>query len=719
MLMKLNGFSFPAVICVFLVALALNVNATPVFQRNDSLAVLRYLTLSEKSKDGKKALAYATNGLVIAKRINSNDLMAKAYCQLSYLYRQERKGLVFIYDSLYLFYAKAAGNRDLQFDALQLTIKDYLNVNKSAHSEKYIAYLDTLIADSKNENQLCVNEQVRSFYYTKKFKPREALTHALASLKHAEQGDNPTLKGRSLLHIGDSYAYLFKNDSAATYYFDALKLFNTLDDKYELGNCYNSLGFVYQSSANLPAALNNYRNAKAEYIKAEFPIDAAYIDLAIAEIFLTQKKTDSAGMVIKEAARQFEKYKFDQGRAISYLYLSRYYKLINNQDSASYYKEISNQKFTKENNSLLDFFSIGHNAIMEIQQGNIAKGEAMARELTGQMPGIFPSQVLESAAKKVVVKKELEARQNDYTLNILTGDTADLTFSNTLINPFTGADVTLDSILSVKVQRQVAEVEARYKVKQAQDSMQLARKEGVVLKEKVRQRSMIVVFSFILLLALSGILMLAIKSRKRANLEKKRALEDELLIKHLRDELDHRVDNTLNNISAIIRMVKDKSSDSRSFAMLEQKIDPLITLYKILKENQSGNILVQDYFEQLCGGLKAFYDHHNRVEIVVNANVEMPGNKAGRIGLILNELVTNSFKHAFAENSEGQIRVSCEQGDDGQYFMSVADSGNGMAVNIPGENRRGLRLVKLLAHELQAKIIEKKKEGVEFEFYFF
>jgi two-component sensor histidine kinase len=706
------------IIILFVCTLTCKVNASPVLSESDSMEIVRLLNLAEK-EDRSKALAYALKSLTIAKKLNNAYLLAKTYCQLTYLYRQERKEMVFYYDSLYLLYAKASKNNDLQFDALQLTIKDYLNVNKLNSAEKYLGYFDSLMINNSNENQLCVTEQVKSFYFTKKFKPRDALKHAWLSWTHAEKIQDQLLKGRSLNHIADSYAYLFKNDSAAIYYFEALKVFNLLGDKYELGNCYSSIAFVNQTSANFPAALQYYRNAEVAFKSAGFIIDAAYVNFQVAEIYFALKKTDSAGMVIKKATSEFENARFNQGKALGYLYLSRYYKLTNQKDSATYFQELANRKLVNEDNTLLDFFGKGHEAVMKIQDGDIAGGEEMAKQLTVKMPGIFTKEVLASASAKIALRKDSLMPINSLSGKLTNGDTSEIVMDNTLINPFTGTNTSLDSILSIKVQRQVAEIEARFRVKEAKDSMQLAQKEGLLLAEKVRRRNLILIFSVVLLMALFTLLMLVNKSRKRANREKERAKEDELIIKHLRDELDHRVDNTLNNISAIIRMVKDKSDDIGSFSLLEQKIDPLITLYKILKENQSANILLQEYFEQLCSGLKSFYDHQDKIEILVDAPIEIPGNKAGRLGLILNELVTNSFKHAFKGDGKGRISVSCFKDDFGQYCLTVGDSGSGMMAGGNSQSRKGLKLVKVLAHELQAKIIEKEKNGVSFEFYFF
>lgn len=695
------------------------INATPSESNKDSLETISLLRLSEQNKNASKALAYAMESLLLAKKLNSHYLMAKVYCRLTYLYRQERAAMVFVYDSLYLTYAVKSNNSLFHFDALQLTIKDYLNINDLHNAERYLLQMDTLMVDNTDETRLCVNEQLRAFYYTKKFKPRDGLVHAKKSLKYAENIKNRLLKGRSLHHIAECFSYSFKNDSAAIYYFSALDEFKAIADGYEMAGCYYGLAFINQVSANMPKAIEYYNTAQRTYQQSGFPIDAAHINFQLAEIYFSRQKTDSAGVVIKNAVREFEKYKFEQGKSIAYSYLSRYYRLTNQKDSANYYMDISAKGLSKQNNPLFDFFRDSHDAIMKIQEGDILGGETMSKKLVAKMRDIFPAEVLQASAAKVALITDSSSQIRDYTSSLLKGDTTDLILDNTLVNPFTGTNVLLDSIVSMKVQNQVAQIESKYRVKEARDSTLLAQQQGRLLQEKLTKRNLILIFSLILLAAAIALTYTQVKGRQRANAEKKRALEDQVIIRNLKEELDHRVDNTLNNIGAIIRRVKEKSTDNSSFELLEQKIDPLIQLYKILKENKSSTIELQDYFEQLCAGLKSFYDHQDNVKIMIDAPVEMPGSKAGRIGLILNELVTNSFKHAFTEDGHGTITIRCYQTDDQQYLLSVSDSGNCIPLANTNGSRKGLKLVKLLAHELEAKIVEKRNEGIEFEFYFF
>jgi two-component sensor histidine kinase len=90
------------------------------------------------------------------------------------------------------------------------------------------------------------------------------------------------------------------------------------------------------------------------------------------------------------------------------------------------------------------------------------------------------------------------------------------------------------------------------------------------------------------------------------------------------------------------------------------------------------------------------------------------------VGLMVNELVTNAFKHAFPnnENQRGEIWVACKKDVAGGYNLHVSDSGIGFKETVVNINSKGLMQVKALAEQLSASISEKSGEGVVFEFYF-
>ena len=112
---------------------------------------------------------------------------------------------------------------------------------------------------------------------------------------------------------------------------------------------------------------------------------------------------------------------------------------------------------------------------------------------------------------------------------------------------------------------------------------------------------------------------------------------------------------------------------------------------------------------------------HN-INITIDAEgVELDIDRAIPIGLILNELVSNSFKYAFPEDAEnGKIYIHIQKNDEGGFF-EYSDNGIGLPEDSDerADNSMGIRLIKRLVNQLQSTLnIDKSGEGVRFWFNF-
>ncbi|MFW9879434.1 MAG: sensor histidine kinase, partial [Candidatus Thorarchaeota archaeon] len=102
-------------------------------------------------------------------------------------------------------------------------------------------------------------------------------------------------------------------------------------------------------------------------------------------------------------------------------------------------------------------------------------------------------------------------------------------------------------------------------------------------------------------------------------------------------------------------------------------------------------------------------------EIVLNADAAIP------CGLIINEIIMNSFKHAFPEDGEGEVRITVRKNDPADITMKVSDNGIGMpeGVNFDRPDSLGLELIKTLAEKQLGGTIElRNANGTEYTITF-
>ena len=160
----------------------------------DSLKAIRLLTLSEKATDEHHAIAYALSSLSIGFRTKNHTVIAQSYRQLASCYRNVRAPQLLELDSLAVSY-----------DALQLIVKDFLNSNQTKKAALYLPLLDSIATLSNRHYSLSVASQLRSFYYYKKFQPRQALVYAQKSLAHALESTDRLLQVRLLSQVGQLF----------------------------------------------------------------------------------------------------------------------------------------------------------------------------------------------------------------------------------------------------------------------------------------------------------------------------------------------------------------------------------------------------------------------------------------------------------------------------------------------------------------------------------
>jgi PAS domain S-box-containing protein len=210
--------------------------------------------------------------------------------------------------------------------------------------------------------------------------------------------------------------------------------------------------------------------------------------------------------------------------------------------------------------------------------------------------------------------------------------------------------------------------------------------------------------------------------RTSRNSIKKSLREKEILLK----EIHHRVKNNMQVISSLVALhadgIKDKAMQTelqeltnrvRSMAMIHEKLYQSPDLAKVEFSEYVRSLL--GYLWRAYGGAASHVRQVLELETVL-----LPVSIAVPCGLILNELVSNSLKHAFAGSNSGELRVSLAQIDEGMMRLSVADNGPGLpaAFDWRNTNSLGLKLVQMLAAQLHADVEATSEKGTKFEVTF-
>lgn len=192
--------------------------------------------------------------------------------------------------------------------------------------------------------------------------------------------------------------------------------------------------------------------------------------------------------------------------------------------------------------------------------------------------------------------------------------------------------------------------------------------------------------------------------------------ERELLI----DEVHHRTGNNLSLIISFIQLSKrnaEHEETREAMSQLEARVHSVAKVHQELQRAHLGeSIALLPLLENVARHTQdAFSNPEFDISInVFGDNASVGGTAAIDLGLIVNELVTNSYKHAFEGQRKGKVEIAFERGPRDEYWeLSVADDGAGLAADIKPERSESLgwRMVRAMASRHAGKISTNGETG--------
>ena len=212
-----------------------------------------------------------------------------------------------------------------------------------------------------------------------------------------------------------------------------------------------------------------------------------------------------------------------------------------------------------------------------------------------------------------------------------------------------------------------------------------------------------------------------ITAHKKADEQIKASLrEKEVLLK----EIHHRVKNNLQVMSSLLNLQTQYLVDPRALEALRVSTDRIKTMAlihdKLYRSETLSKIYFPGYVDELAHNLLNAYAIGKG--IVLNLDVDPVSfnvDTAIPLGLIVNELVTNSLKHAFPGQETGMITIGL-YGEDTHMTLVVSDTGAGFPENLDFRDTQsmGMQLVVILVEQLEGTVELKRDKGTEFRITF-
>ncbi|MEY4456619.1 MAG: hypothetical protein RLY15_883 [Bacteroidota bacterium] len=209
------------------------------------------------------------------------------------------------------------------------------------------------------------------------------------------------------------------------------------------------------------------------------------------------------------------------------------------------------------------------------------------------------------------------------------------------------------------------------------------------------------------------------KSKSKELIEKKNN-ENELLLK----ELHHRVKNNLQVIYSLINLQKrriDSPELHQSLSMVQNRIKTMSLVHQNLHENENfKEVNLEAYVKTIADYLKLLYlneDKEISIQLSVDESIELIMDRAITIGLLINEIMSNSMKYAFKGRKKGNISIDVQKIHNG-FQMKISDDGIGFSMDQVNSKSLGMYLIENLVKQIQGKYELEQNEGTTYIIYF-
>ena len=266
-------------------------------------------------------------------------------------------------------------------------------------------------------------------------------------------------------------------------------------------------------------------------------------------------------------------------------------------------------------------------------------------------------------------------------------------------------------LLNEKVSNEVTGMNVRYETEQKEKEIELLNSKNDIAELELKASNRLNL-AFGLGLGLVGLFSFFLfglyqKIQLQNRIISKALSEKDILLR----EIHHRVKNNLQFVSSLLNLQSRHVEDEKALSALKEgqnRVKSMAIIHQNLyQEERLTAIDMKDYFEKLTSSLFSSYNiapDKIRLEMDIE-NVNLDVNSVIPIGLIVNELISNSLKHAFPSDREGVIKVILTEKNE-EMILEVADNGVGMDPSVHGKFKEsfGYRLINAFQSQLNADL---------------
>ncbi len=541
---------------------------------------------------------------------------------------------------------------------------------------------------------------MRWHYYLIPFTIDSIYYHGEKALVLFKRADDKLSLAATSAELGDEY--IRKNDSkrAEELIFEAIDIYEELGEKRELGAVYRKLANVFfnqnEPELSIKYGLNAVEIAKETENNFESAMSWMGLIRAYHDNGELEKAIQAGDNCISIVNELIPNEKFLLAKAHAYrgeVWL----------DLGKYQEALEDNKIAHD--TIAAQVGVEHNGTKTFRQGI-----GHAYYLQGKYNDAIPHLVAAVEGYSVDGQDRKAALQKLYS--ILADSYSQIgDFENAFINQKIIKEIS-DTVTNKRIAN--LESEALFKYESGKKDQAIA-EQATIIKQSDRIQLLGMGFIALLLLFLGALYYYFRRNKKTSHELLVKNQENELLLK----EIHHRVKNNLQTISSLLSLQSESITDKSAFDAVQESKNRVASMALIHQKLYQGENLaaieMRDYFETIGKAIKdSFGEKAKNVSLEIDmSEIELDVDTAIPIGLITNELITNSLKHAFPDKQNGQILITLNQGKDGLLKLQIADNGKASKneSNVKKEKGFGSLLIQLLTTQLGGSLEKSNDAG--------
>ncbi|NND95240.1 MAG: tetratricopeptide repeat protein [Flavobacteriales bacterium] len=517
-----------------------------------------------------------------------------------------------------------------------------------------------------------------------------AYSYVLRFEKEAKLSGDSSEIARSKNFFGMQAATAGDHHRAISEYEDALLWYEALHDTMMIGMMYNNIGAAYEFQADREKSIEYFHTAYEFFQKAGQEDWAFFTKFNIAEQYYAQNRLLEAEPIYLEAMPFFESEGYYNEFVQTQVKLARInFLMVGAAEAIHLVDAISIDERVTDKATLVLFEVLYCEMLTELDRLREARDHCdrsvqIAEDFGGQKERASAYATMYGYLKKKgEFEQALDVHERLLGLN--------------------------DSVVNAMKDKQIVNLLTKYEIREKEKEIGV---KDLQLEQKEQQANY---FRILLILIGIGLVGAAIFTFSRIRTNRKLRKQKELIQKSLNDrelllrEIHHRVKNNLQVISSILSIQSREIKDATALKAVNEaraRVKSMALIHQDLygEENLRG-IKAQPYITKLSNSLFSTYRvdkdrvrlHTDIQDLLIDVDTTVP------LGLILNELVTNSLKYAFPDEREGDIHIEFNE-KEGALRLNVWDNG----IGIPEEKKEasresfGMKMIRAFSKKLDA-----------------